>query len=263
MTLRGLILLTAVPVLAHDLYLMPRHFRVPAGQTITVAFHNGDDFPQPDRPPRIQNMMEPMVATKAGKAAFHNLRVDGKVLLADVTIPESGTATLSVRSRPSLIELQPVKFEEYLKHEGLDHVIRWRAEHNETSSAGRERYSKYVKSIVTAGKPDGFFRNPAGLPIEIVPESDPAQLKPGDTLTMQIVFRGKPADGLQVEMAWLTPQGRAGRKVAGRTNGEGKLRIPIGSRGVWKLHSVLMERCQEPSVADWESFWTSLTFEVR
>jgi hypothetical protein len=26
---------------------------------------------------------------------------------------------------------------------------------------------------------------------------------------------------------------------------------------------VLMERCAEPSVADWESFWSSFTFEVQ
>lgn len=232
------------------------------GQTIAVAFHNGDDFPEPDRPPKPENMLDAAVRIRSASRPFRNLRVDGKVLLADVPLASPGTALLSVRSRPNLIELDAAKFESYLKHEGLDHVVRWREEHRESAAVGRERYNKYVKSLVTVERGDGGFRTLAGFPIEIVPESDPTSLKPGDTLSLRVFFRGRPAADLRIEAAWLTPEGKAHRKIAGRTDREGKLDVAIGSRGTWKLHTVLMERCQEPSVADWESFWTSLTFEI-
>ena len=143
------------------------------------------------------------------------------------------------------------------------HVIDWREKNNQAASVGRERYSKYVKSIVAVGAPDDFYRQPVGFPIEIIPESDPTKLKAGDTLSIRVLFRGRPASDLQIETAWLTPEGKSTRKPAGRTDREGRFAVPIGSRGIWKLHTVLMERCQEPSVADWESFWTSLTFEVE
>jgi hypothetical protein len=263
MKLHRLIALVAVPLMAHDLYLVPKPFRAKPGEIVTVAFHNGDDFPVPDRPPRVESMLNPQARVKGSPVAFLELRIDGKFLLADVTLPSTGTAVLSVHSKPNLIELQPLKFEEYLKHEGLEHVIRWRAEHSEAANSGRERYSKYVKSLVVVGASDRSFSQPVGFPIEIIPDGDPSTLKAGDTLAMHVLFRGKPAADLQIEMAWLTPEGKAERKIAGRTDQAGKLRIPIGSRGIWKLHSVLMERCAEPAVADWESFWTSLTFEVR
>lgn len=252
--------------LAHDLYLMPERFRAGASEKVTVAFHNGDDFPVPDRPPRLANILDAALRSRAGSSAFENLRDDGKVLRAEVNMPAQGGAVLAFRTRPNFIELEAGKFEEYLRHEGLTAVIAWRAKNGESASAGRERYSKYVKSILhvnpAPGEADGFFKQPAGLAIEIVPLKDPAKLAAGGELPVQLLVRGRPAADLQVEMAWLAPDGKPQRKVAGRTAKDGKLAIPIASRGVWKLHSVYMERCQEPAVADWESLWTSLTFEV-
>lgn len=252
----------ALPLLGHDLYLMPQRFRPAAGAMVTIAFHNGDDFPDPDRAPKPENLLDVSLHGAKGSTPMRNLRTEGKVLLADVTV-EAGTSLLSARTKPNLIELQPGKFEEYLRHEGLTQVLRWRAEHHEGETAGRERYSKYVKSLVVAGASTGFYRHPVGYPIEIMPEADPALLQAGGELPIQVIFRGKPAADLQVEMAWLPPGGKATRQAAGRTDGEGRLRIPIGSKGIWKLHTVMMERCAEPSVADWESFWSSFTFEVQ
>ncbi|MCX6602791.1 MAG: DUF4198 domain-containing protein, partial [Acidobacteria bacterium] len=214
----------ALPLLGHDLYLMPQRFRPAAGAMVTIAFHNGDDFPDPDRAPKPENLLDVSLHGAKESTPMRNLRTEGKVLLGDVTVA-AGSSLLSARTRPNLIELQPGKFEEYLRHEGLTHVLRWRAEHHEGETAGRERYSKYVKSLVVAGAPTGFYRHPVGYPIEIMPEADPALLKAGGELPIQVIFRGKPAADLQIEMAWLPPNGKATRQAAGRTDGEGRLRI--------------------------------------
>jgi hypothetical protein len=257
-----LVLVCATAALAHDLYLMPRSFRLsPSGKT-TIAFHNGDDFPEPDRPPKIENLLDTVTRTANGQTPLMNIRVAGKVLEAEASVAGQGSAIVTARTRPNLIELVAPKFESYLTHEGLEHVIRWRAEHNESAAVGRERYSKYVKSILVAGQADAFYREVVGFPIEIVPEADPASLKPGSVLPVRVLFRGQPAPDLQIETAWLPPGGPAHRTAAGRTDGEGRFRVQIGSRGVWKLHTVLMERCRDQQAADWESFWSSLTFNV-
>ncbi|HYZ83891.1 MAG TPA: DUF4198 domain-containing protein [Bryobacteraceae bacterium] len=258
-----LFLLVVARLAGHDLYLMPKKFRVDPGETLTVAFHSGDDFPKAQHAPKLDRMLEPTVFTAGGKAPLKNLRMTQKYLLADVTIPEPGSAIVSVRSRPSLINLQPAQFTKYLKNEGLDHVIRWRADNNQSGKVGRERYSKYVKSLVVSGKSNDTYRQLVGFPIEIVPEKDPALARVGDNMPVRVLFRGKPAADLQVEMAWLAPDGKVNKEPAGRTDQNGHLEIPIRSSGTWKLHTVLMKRCQEPSVADWESFWASLTFQVH
>lgn len=258
-----LLFLCTFTLAAHDLYLMPSKFIVEPGARIQIAFHNGDGFPNSQAAARAERMLEPQILSASSTKPLENLRVQGKLLLSEATIPGPGNVMVAVHSKPNGIELTPTDFEKYLKHEGLDHVIRWRAEHAESSQVGRERYSKYVKSILLARNPSDYYRHIVGFPIEIIPEVNPYSLKPGEHLPIQILFRNKPARDLQIEMAWLPPGAKAQEKIAGRTDGEGRLKVPIGSKGIWKLSTVLMERCTHPEAADWESFWASLTFEIR
>lgn len=260
---RFLLVLSAFPLFAHDLYLMPYHFVVQPGKKVQIAFHNGDDFPDSQVAARVDRMLEPRILSSETSAPLENLRPEGKIVLGEALVPGSGNLLVAVRSKPNGIELAPSNFEKYLRHEGLDHVIQWRAEHSESSQVGRERYSKYVKSILLAGEPTDYYRHVVGFPIEILPEANPYLLKAGDSLPIQVLFRNKPAADLQIEMAWLPPEAKSQIRIAGRTDKDGRLLIPIGSKGTWKLHTVLMERCSEPAIADWESFWASLTFEIR
>lgn len=130
-------LLLAFPLLAHDLYLMPKRFRMEPGQPTTIASHNGDDFPVPDRPPKLANVLDALVVSAQGRTPLANLRVDGKVLLAEAKLTQAGSAYAIARTRPNFIELQPLKFEEYLKHEGLSSSLAWRAKHAESAKPGR------------------------------------------------------------------------------------------------------------------------------
>lgn len=253
----------AIPVIAHDLYLMPKAFRVKTGNSLQVAFHNGDDFPESQAAARIERLLEPLVFSQQGSVSLKNLRADHTVVLAEASITHPGNSIIAVHTKPNGIELDSQSFEKYLKHEGLNHVLNWRKENSESSQVGRERYSKYVKSIIQADYSSDFYRHAVGFPIEIFPDVNPYSLKVQDTLPVRVLFRGKPAEDLQIEMSWLSPDGKAQTKIAGRTDAQGRLTIPIHSAGVWKLHTVLMERCQDPSAADWESFWSSLTFEIQ
>ena len=61
----------------------------------------------------------------------------------------------------------------------------------------------------------------------------------------------------------LSKAGTAKFEIVGRTDAKGRVRVPIKAIGAQKLHALVMERCVEPKVADWESFWASLTFEIQ
>lgn len=250
-------------LLGHDLYLMPSNFRPQPGQAFTIAFHNGDNFPVSQTAPRLERMLNPRLLTKGKTIPLANLRPDGPKMLADAKIDAPGTWIAALQSKPNGIELEPDSFKKYLEHEGLTGVLQYRDKQNETNLPGRERYSKYVKTIVQAGPLTEDYKLPMGEIIEIIPESHPYALKPGASLPIRVLFRGKPAANLQIEAAWLTKDGKAERKPIGRTDQQGRLGIPISSAGIWKLHTVLMERCAEPAAADWESFWASLTFEIE
>lgn len=252
----------AAAAVAHDMYIMPTSFLTAKGTKLTAGFHVGDAFPESEVAGRIDKLQNPRLIWQDGTAAFANLRVEGNRDLGDVTVGGSGELVAAVRTSPSLIELEPAKFTEYLKEEGLTEIIKWREQHGELSKSGKERYSKYAKSILLAGAPNGFANHTVGFVIEIIPEADPYKLKAGDLLPIRVLFRGKPAADVQIESAWAG-SGDSKTTVAGRTSADGRMKVPLPSAGRWRIHTIKMERCSDPSVADWESFWASLTFELR
>lgn len=141
-------------------------------------------------------------------------------------------------------------------------MIAWRSQHGEEKKPGRERYSKFAKSLLLSGTPDDSYRLALGFPIEIIPESNPYSLHAGGELPVRVLVQGKPAADIQLEAAWAE-NGKSKTVVIGRTGAEGRIRVPLAAAGKWRLHSLKMERCADPAAADWESLWASLTFEIR
>lgn len=264
-SIRLFCLLTAIPAYlpAHDLYILPDAFVVAAKGEIRVAYHNGDSFPESEAAPTLARLKEAQLRSKSTSVPVQSLTVDGKKAIGTVEVPStSGNLLLSVHTVPNFISLDPEKFLAYLKEEGLTKVIQWRAEHGESKTPGRERYSKFAKSLLLSGTPDEYYKQVLGFPIEIIPEANPYRLHSGDKLTVRVMFRGKPAADLQLEAAW-TAEGKSRTRVIGRTDSEGRILLPIAAAGKWRLHALMMERCAEPAAADWESFWASLTFQTR
>lgn len=258
-----LCLLISTPLAAHDFYLLPNAFFVAPGTKIEVAFNNGDSFPQSEAAPSLVRLKEAQLLFVSGKIIVEDLKTEGKSVRGTVPIPEQqGDLVMSARTSPNLIELPPNQFLTYLKEEGLSRVIQWRSQHGESQKPGRERYSKFAKSLLVSGAPDDFYQHVIGFPIEIVPKANPSILHAGSSLPIEVLFQGKSAAGLQVEAAW-TESGKSKITVVGRTDERGRLSIPLSSTGRWRLHSLHMARCAESAVADWESFWASLTFEIR
>ena len=247
---------------AHDLYVMPSTFAPARGAIITVGFHVGDSFPESEVSGRVDRLRDPKLMWAGGSGAIGNLRVDGKRDVGDVEAGGDGESIAAVSTLPTLIKLPAAKFTEYLREEGLTETIGWREQHGESSKPGKERYSKYAKAILLSGKANGFGNHAAGFVIEIIPEKDVYRLKAGASLPIQVLFRGKPAAGVQTESAWAS-NGRSKSTVVGRTGADGRLEVPLPTAGLWRIHTIKMERCAEPTVADWESFWASTTFEVK
>jgi uncharacterized GH25 family protein len=259
------LLCATVAAYGHALYVMPSTFFPSKGATITVGFHVGDSFPESEVSGRLERLKDPKLIWRAGFSAVQNLRVDGKRNIGDAVAGATGELIAAVHTLPTLIELDPAKFTEYLAEEGLADVIAWRSQHGESAKPGKERYSKYAKAILLSGPTNGFAGHPVGYILEIIPEADPYALKPGDLLPIQVLFRGKPAADLQVETAWADKVDKNLRKTAvvGRTGADGRLTVPLPAVGFLRIHTIKMERCAEPSVADWESFWASMTLELR
>lgn len=256
-----LVLLILAPLSAHDLYLRPDRAIVEPNARGRVEYHNGDAFPVSQSSTRIERLRSPQTVSAAGTTPLARLRVEGRMTVATYTAPASGHFHVISHTIPNFIQLAPAKFDEYLRHEGLSRVAAWRREHGEAAQPGRELYSKHVKALLVAGKGDEFFSRPVGLTVEFVALDDPYQTRPGGTIRALLLFRGKPAAGHPVQLQRLSG-GKVTTTALGNTDTGGRIAVPAPAAGFYKLHSIVMERREDRSQADWESFWTTLTFTV-
>lgn len=254
----------SLPAMAHHLFLMPSAFQVSPGERITVGFHNGDLFPDSEVPPVLARLRDATIY--AGKLQYNvtNIRVDGNRAVGDARAAGKGTLVIAARTTPNFIEMEPAAFEKYLKDEGLARIVEWRAQHGESGKPGREIYSKYVKALVRSdGAGDGTYAKPIGHAAELVPDRDPYSLKTNDTLPVRLLWRGKPVSNVMVEAAVAPAAGGSAESLRiGRTDADGYVNVNLTKAGKWRLTAIVIERSQDPAQADWESFWSSLTFEL-
>jgi len=248
---------------AHDYWMVPQPLVAPGDQEVTVSLLVGEDF-----------VAEEEKVHQAGRATrFVHLHgetstdllpaaVEGAAPILRVRVAGAGGHLFALDRNPAKIEMPAAKFDEYLRHEGLDEVAAERTRRGESSISGRERYTRHLKALVQVGDArDGSFAKVLGQPLEIVPERDPAFAAPGERLPVKVQFRGAPLAGARIEAF-----SRVGDDVRGadlRTDGRGLVEIPIDRRGVWLIRMVHMVRCDGCADADWESMWASYVFASR
>jgi uncharacterized GH25 family protein len=244
----------------HFVYLMPQKFRAEPGERIVVSVHSGDEFPRGVEA-ADPNRLVARVVTGDGVVPLGQFRMAGKATHTATPLA-AGSQWLVVNTVPRVHTMEGEKFQAYLRDEGLDWAAAWRVRNGQESASARERYSKYAKAYVVAGAPSGTWKQAVGLTIEIVPLADPAALEPGDKLPVQVLWRGRPVADFRVEAAWAA-DGKSGIAIAGRTDRDGRIAVPLDRAGQWRLSGVAIERTAGDPEAEWESFWASLTFEIR
>jgi len=171
-----------------------------------------------------------------------------------------GLWIIGYRSQPSPISLPAEQFERYLAEEGLERIVDIRAARGESGLGAREIFSRCAKSLVSAGPgPEGHDRQ-LGLTLELVAEENPYALEPGQELAVRLLYEGEPFPGaLVVALNRDEPE----KRLAARSDSEGRAAFRIGRAGPWLIKAVHMIPAPPDVLADWESLWASLTFEVH
>ncbi len=123
---------------------------------------------------------------------------------------------------------------------------------------------KYTKAVFTVGQAGGdAYAKPLGQAMEIVPLKDPATLKTGDILPVQILKEGQPArtfvygtyDGFTDEANTFG--------YTTKTDKEGVANIKLIHDGTWVLIAKVEEPYPDTSVCDMQRWAASLTFYVN
>ena len=126
-------------------------------------------------------------------------------------------------------------------------------------------YEEYAKALINVDKESNdSFKRHVGHNLEIVPLINPSQLKTGDLLPVQVLFKGKPARYCKVYATYSGFSTDCDFAYTTTTNGKGEARIRIIHHGPWLIKTEmkspatgeLKEKCNELSYS------ATLTFEV-
>jgi uncharacterized GH25 family protein len=251
-------LLLAPIAAAHDLWIEPSSFHPAVGERVSVALRVGQNV-QGDPMPRIPPLIERFVLKGNGteKPVIGRAGMDPAGL---VMIAEPGLQWIGYQSNAYPVTLEGSKFESYLKDEGLERIIAIRAGKGQAAVQGRERFYRCAKSLLDVPGGNKSPDTPLGFTLELVPRKNPYALTAGDALPLSLSFRGQPvANVLVVAMRKESPE----KAVRARTDAKGHVTLRLGDPGFWLIKAVHMEAAPPDGGVDWESWWASITFDLR
>jgi len=96
---------------------------------------------------------------------------------------------------------------------------------------------------------------PVGMKFEIVPMKNPLLLKTNELLPVKVLFDGKPMEGVAIDIG--------AHKGVGKTSKEGIANIKITGQGMQVILAKYRIATKYNSDADYLSYTTVLTFEVK
>jgi len=251
-------LFAALPLLGHVMYGVPS--KPSADRERHVTLFNGDNFCDSDEAPYPERISSVRAVSEAGTLPLQAEGSREAGVRVDVSSVTDTPAYLVVETPPIFIELAPRKFEGYLDHEGLTHVLEARQERGEAEVTGREIYSKHIKSaLLGASGALEFSRIAVGLPVEIVP----LDAKAGREFRVRILVHGVATASMPLRVSYRAEGAEKPEEdVVLRSDESGEAQICVNRPGLWRLHTIFMERHANATEADWRSEWASLTFRL-
>jgi Domain of unknown function (DUF4198) len=232
-------------------------------QTLRVEAHVGHHFPNGESAIAPERIADFRLISTCGERPLGDCSIDGTALVTKAANICSG-ATMTVLSlHPRAITLAENSFTKYIQEEDALAFVAPDFVPGVTMAEQHEVYSKYAKAILATAH-DELVCRPVGQKMEIVPERNPATMKPGEQLPLRVLLDGAPISGVRVSSG-CDQLAQGGYATHARTDDDGRAEIALPIAGHWFVRSHLIRRHLNAGVAEgaqWESFWPSLTFRI-
>ena len=248
-------------VAAQEFWMLPDKLSYNRGDTMKIRFNVGDSFIGDTwnlRPERIDRI----TSSYAGKSEDITNKVNpGRGDHLKILIKGEGSYVVAMQGKNAFVELDADRFNTYLKENSLDDAINQRKKNGSTDEPGKEFYVRYTKLIVQAGlKLDEGYRRKLGLPLEFIPQKNPATFKTGDVVKFTLLYEDKPLFGARV-FVWNNKEGRVYSQPI-YSQQDGSIEVRLFNDGPWMISVVKMVPSKDEG-ADWQSYWGTIVFNVK
>lgn len=254
-----IVLVTSGTSFAHDTWIVPNRFHLSGPGMVKLSLTSGMEFPKLDTAINPDRIAVARVRTARGFTDLKSIQPAANALELGVQLRAPGVAIFAVSLNPRPIELQPDDVRHYLEEIGAPSEVQSALVASETKR-WRESYVKHAKTFVRVGSTPGgnHWAEPVGMNLEFVPEQDPTGAKPGDRLSFVLLRGGEPLPGQAVYVA------REGEREAQKRTSDrsGGVSFVVPRSGQYMIRSTVLRKSTD-SEADWDSDFTTLTFQVR
>lgn len=244
---------------SHEFWLQPASFIYKKGDKANIRFRVGENFEGENWAGNRSKINFLSLYLNSKKTDLSTAISDNKGDSLQYTFSQDGTAVIVYSGLNSFIELEPAKFNAYLKEDGLREATSYREQHKEIDSMSHEFYQRSVKTILQVGeKYDSSFKENTPLPLDIIPMQHPYLIKDRQKMTMKVLFNKKPL-AEQLIKIWY----RADNKTIEEellTDENGLVSFKVKKSGCWMVSTVKMIHLDNDSKANWQSYWGSCTW---
>jgi uncharacterized GH25 family protein len=273
---------------SHDMFLKLDSYFLQANSEATIQLFNGT-FEESENTIDRDRMLDVSLVGNGNRTAADSSQWMEKDLITYLNFKtgNEGTYVAGVSTAARNIEMEAQRFNNYLEHDGVVDMLKYRKENNEADKDAVEKYSKHVKTIFQVGKDRSEdWKTVLGYPIEFVPLENPYEIHAGHDLKVRLLLRGKP---LQNQLVLIgnkedhqhaengthshddgeehSHDDKAGEEHSHddlkevRTDENGIVKFNLDSSGVWFLKTIHMEKSAIEGLTH-ESNWATLTFQV-
>jgi uncharacterized GH25 family protein len=263
-----LVYFRASQITAHDFWLQPSEYWIsPDALTpMTLQVGHGPFRQRSPIPARRITRFQAIAPTGAVVDLHEQLRPGGIADDGDFRLKNPGAYVLVLQTDDrAQTHLPSIRFNDYLKVEGLTPALEQRARLNQMDRDGSERYSRCAKSIVQVGPPGAGSQNqvsePVGLPLEIVPESNPYGVPRSAALPVRVIYARRPLAGALVKLTNLNND--ASPFEVHLTDYDGRASFTMPNSGHWLLNVIWTKALPRSEETDFETVFSSLSFGFK
>jgi uncharacterized GH25 family protein len=252
-------------VLAHDFWLQPSEYWISpdALTSMTLQVGHGPFRQRSPIPARRITRFQAIAPKGEVLDLREQLRLGQATEDGDFRLKSPGAYVLVLQTDDrAQTHLPSIRFNDYLRVEGLTPALEQRARQHRMDADGSERYSRCAKSIVQVGPPGagsrGQVNKPVGLPLEIVPEANPYGVPRSATLPVRVIYAGRPLAGALVKLTNLKYD--ASPFEVHLTDHDGRASFTMPNSGTWLLNVIWTKALPRSAETDFETVFSSLSF---
>ena len=263
----------AAALSAHDFWIVPNAFAVAANGPLEIRGQTSVKFPTTVSAVTPERVAEARLIGAASDERIADLSVAGKSLLLKHRPSAAGQRVIAVALVTRTSRAAPAGLKRYIALEGAPEL----AERYDREGlfakpdSVTQKTTKYAKTLVEVGRggPRAFTKA-AGHALEFVPLTDPSAVRVGDTLSVRLLFRGRPLPNAHFH-AGAAPEAAFDDSTALpadwkdqslTTDPSGVARVPVDRPGLWNLRTLHAAPATQGGSQEWDVAFATIVFRA-